>query len=148
MPDEPQDAPQTETPQPPTEDSSNSSSSAASSQKRVLIVEDERPLSHALELKLTNQGFSVMVAHDGAEALEALKNDSFDVMLLDLVMPTVDGFQVLQHLQSTPHAPIVFVLSNLSQHEDEERARALGATKFFIKSDIPLSEIVEEIKNT
>ncbi len=116
-------------------------------QKRVLIVEDEKPLSHALELKLGSEGYTVMVATNGQEALDALANSQFDVMLLDLMMPTVDGFQVLQQMKSLPSQPVVFVLSNLSQHEDEEKALALGAKKFFIKSDTPLSTIVEEVKN-
>lgn len=116
-------------------------------QKKVLIVEDEKPLSHALELKLSNEGFTVFVAHNGQEALEALKTGAYDVMLLDLMMPTVDGFQVLQQMKDLAHPPVVFVLSNLSQHEDEERVLALGAKKFFIKSDTPLSTIVEEVKS-
>lgn len=116
-------------------------------QKRVLIVEDERPLSHALELKLGNEGFQVKVATNGQEALDLLKDGQFDVMLLDLMMPTIDGFQVLQQMKGLQQPPVVFVLSNLSQHEDEERVLSLGAKKFFIKSDTPLSTIVEEVKN-
>jgi len=116
-------------------------------QKRVLIVEDEKPLSHALELKLTREGFSVFVAHTGQEALDAIKDNEYDVMLLDLMMPMVDGFQVLEELKKSTRQPVVFVLSNLSQHEDEERVLALGARKYFIKSDTPLSTIVEEVKN-
>jgi len=116
-------------------------------QKKVLIVEDEKPLSHALEIKLTNEGFQVTVAHNGQEALDLLKTGTFNVMLLDLMMPTVDGFQVLQQMKAMQQLPVVFVLSNLSQHEDEERVLALGAKKFFIKSDTPLSVIVEEVKN-
>lgn len=114
--------------------------------KRVLIVEDEKPLAHALELKLEREGFEVSLARNGQEALDALSKGTFDVMLLDLMMPTLDGFQVLQQLQSKENRPVVFVLSNLSQHEDEERVLALGAQKFFIKSDTPLSLIVDEVK--
>lgn len=115
--------------------------------KRVLIVEDEKPLSRALELKLSAVGFTVTVATNGQEALQLLETGEFDVMLLDLMMPTVDGFQVLQQMKSAAHQPVVFVLSNLSQHEDEERVLSLGAKKFFIKSDTPLSTIVEEVRN-
>ena len=115
-------------------------------QKQILICEDEKPLSHALELKLQSEGFATVVAANGQEALDHLKDGHFDLMLLDLMMPTVDGFQVLQKMKDLPNQPIVFVLSNLSQHEDEERVMALGAKKFFIKSDTPLSVIVEEAK--
>ena len=116
--------------------------------KSVLIVEDEKPLSHALELKLSSEGFKTQTADNGQQALDILKNGGVDIMLLDLMMPELDGFQVLQQIQQmqiTPQ-PIVFVLSNLSQREDEERVLALGAKKFFIKSDTSLSTIVEEVK--
>jgi len=116
------------------------------SQKQILIVEDERPLAHALELKLQHEGFQVAAATNGQEALDLIKANSFAVVLLDLIMPVMDGFQVLEHLQSFPNKPVVFVLSNLSQHEDEERVLKLGARKMFIKSDTPLTVIVEEIK--
>lgn len=115
-------------------------------QKKVLIVEDEKPLSHALELKLTHEGFTVSVAQNGQQCLELLDKDAFDIVLLDLMMPVVDGFQVLEHLRAKGQMPYVIVLSNLSQHEDEERALGLGAKKYFIKSDTPLAMIVEEVK--
>lgn len=117
----------------------------SSTPKKVLIVEDERALAHALELKLLSQGFSVTVANDGQEALDQLQAGVFDVILLDLMMPKIDGFQVLEKLRSKPRQPVVFVLSNLSQPEDEARVIKLGARKFFIKSDTSLSEIVNEI---
>lgn len=118
----------------------------ANEAKKVLIVEDERPLSHALELKLQHEGFVVSVAANGRECLEQVHSQKFDVVLLDLIMPEVDGFQVLEELKHLPDAPAVFVLSNLSQREDEERVLELGAKKFFIKSDTSLTTIVEEVK--
>lgn len=117
-----------------------------SDQKRVLIIEDEKPLSHALELKLQHEGFDVTVAGNGQEGLELLKSQSFTVLLLDLIMPVMNGFQVLEEVKKLPNQPAVFVLSNLSQHEDEERSLAMGARKFFIKSDTPLNIIVDEVK--
>ena len=120
----------------------------AADQKRVLIVEDEKPLSHALELKLKHEGFAVTTAFNGQECLNLIDSQQFDVVLLDLMMPVMDGFQVLEQLQQKQNKPAVFVLSNLSQHEDEERVLALGARKFFIKSDTPLTTIVEEVKSS
>lgn len=114
--------------------------------KRVLIVEDERPLAHALELKLQHEGYQTTWASNGQDCLKAIDEGEFDVVLLDLMMPVMDGFQVLTQLGQKANRPTVFVLSNLSQHEDEERVLALGAKKFFIKSDTPLSTIVEEVK--
>ena len=115
--------------------------------KRVLIVEDERPLAHALELKLKHEGFDATVASNGADGLRLIEEGGFDVVLLDMMMPVMNGFQVLQELQKKDNKPIVFVLSNLSQHEDESRVIAAGAKKYFIKSDTPLSVIIDEVKN-
>lgn len=115
--------------------------------KRVLIVEDERPLAHALELKLTHEGYEATVAGNGKEGLDLILQGNFDVVLLDMMMPVMDGFQVLKELQKLEKPPVVFVLSNLSQREDEARVLEAGARKYFIKSDTPLSIIVDEVKN-
>jgi DNA-binding response OmpR family regulator len=114
--------------------------------KHVLVAEDERPLAHALELKLTKEGYQVTLAKNGQECLELVAQGGFDVLLLDLMMPVVDGFKVLEQLQSVADRPVTFVLSNLSQQEDETKALSLGASKFFIKSNTPLAVIVAEVK--
>lgn len=113
---------------------------------KVLIVEDDALLARGLEVKLKHEGLFTTITVDGEEALKALEENDFDVILLDLVMPTMDGFQVLEALQKAGKKPTVFVLTNLSQHEDEVRARALGAKRFFIKSDTSLNKIVEAVK--
>ncbi len=118
----------------------------AATVKRVLIVEDEKPLSHALQLKLQSVGFETQVANDGQEGLNFVLTGKFDVMLLDVMMPGLDGFQVLEKMQEMPKKPVVFVLSNLSQPVDEEHIKQLGAKKYFIKADTPLATIVEEIQ--
>lgn len=115
--------------------------------KKVLIVEDERPLAHALELKLQHEGCQTTAVHNGKDALAQLDGGGFDVVLLDMMMPEMDGFQVLQQLHAKGNMPTVFVLSNLSLHDDEQRVLGLGAKKYFIKSNTPLAVIVEEIKN-
>jgi DNA-binding response OmpR family regulator len=115
--------------------------------KQVLITEDEKPLAHALQLKLEHEGYGVTVASNGQECMDLIGKQEFDVILLDLMMPQVDGFQVLEHLQKQGSKTKVYVLSNLSQHEDEQRVLALGAKKFFIKSNTPLTVIVDEVKN-
>jgi len=114
--------------------------------KHVLIVEDERPLAHALELKLQFEGFDVTVHNNGKDGLDAALTGAYDMLLLDLMMPVMDGFQVLRELEKMPKRPPVFVLSNLSQHEDEDRVLEAGAKRYFIKSDTPLSTIVDAIK--
>lgn len=114
--------------------------------KKVLIVEDEKPLAHALELKLQHENITAAIATNGQEALDLLKKDKFDVVLLDMMMPVMDGFTALQEIAKLPNPPTVFALSNLSVHDDQNRVLELGAKKYFIKSDTPLSVIVDEIK--
>lgn len=114
--------------------------------KKILIIEDERPLARALELKLTHVGFETKTAVNGEEGLAILQEESFDLILTDLVMPKVDGFAVLTALRERGNTTPVIVLTNLSQAEDESRARTLGASGFLVKSDISVSEIVERIK--
>ena len=92
-------------------------------QKNILIVEDEKPLAHALTAKLTKSGFAVTAAENGEEALEHLTSGAFDLVITDLVMPGMDGFGLLTAMkEKNIHIPTV-VLSNLSQESDESKAR-------------------------
>lgn len=120
----------------------------AESQKRILVVEDEKPIAKALELKLTKEGFHTRSVSNGEEALQVLGQEPYDLVLLDLVMPKLDGFKVLERMHAQKHSMPVFVLSNLGQEEDIKRARQLGAREFFVKSDIPISEVVSHVKHT
>jgi DNA-binding response OmpR family regulator len=112
--------------------------------KKVLIVEDERPLSHALELKFTHEGYEVVIATDGAEALKIANTTKFEVILLDLIMPNMDGFTFMEKLKKK--SPII-ILSNLGQDEDKERAKELGAIGYFVKSNTPITEIIKAVKS-
>jgi DNA-binding response OmpR family regulator len=113
--------------------------------KKILIVEDEKPLSRALQLKLTSSGFSVKAAYDGEEALSILSGEQFDLIVLDLILPKLTGFEVLEELKKKKSTTPVIVASNLSQGEDQERAKTLGARDYFVKSDTSLSQVVEHI---
>jgi len=113
--------------------------------KKILIIEDEKPMARAMELKLTHAGFGVTVAFNGEEGLMHLEKGIFDLILCDLVMPKADGFKVLGTLKEKNSKTPVMILTNLSQEEDEKRARALGASEFFIKSDTPIAVIVERV---
>jgi DNA-binding response OmpR family regulator len=114
--------------------------------KKILIVEDERPLSKALELKLTKEGYETTVATDGGSAVELLKKQDFDVAVLDLVMPQYDGFHVLEYVHEKKLKMKVIVLSNLSQTEDVKKAKNFGAEEYFIKSNTPIVTLVDNIK--
>lgn len=117
----------------------------ATTKKKILIIEDEKPMAHALELKLTHAGFEVKAVFNGEEGIKLLQKETYALILLDLVMPNVDGFTVLEILKEKKIKTPVMVLTNLSQDKDEERTKALGAKEFFIKSNTPIATIVEKV---
>ena len=110
--------------------------------KKILIIEDEKALSRALSLKLQSEGFEVEVANDGELGLAAIKKFKPNLIILDLVMPKFDGFEVLAKIKGKK----VVVISNLSQDEDIEKAKKLGAKEYFIKSNVSLVDVVNKIK--
>lgn len=113
--------------------------------KKILVTEDDKPLAKALELKLSHSGFDVTVAYDGDAAIELLKKEKFDLAILDLMLPKKNGFQILEELQSQKIKIPVIVLSNLSQQEDLKRVKELGATDYFVKSNTPINNVVEQV---
>ena len=113
----------------------------------ILVVEDEKPLNHALTLKLKGAGYEVDSAFDGEQALQFLESKQYDLIFLDLIMPKIDGFGVLENLQKRGINSLIYVLSNLGQPEDRQRAASLGAAGVLIKADTPLSTIVELVKS-
>ena len=113
--------------------------------KKILIIEDETSLANALKLKLFSVNYEVDVAENGKVGLEKLKAKQYDLVLLDLILPEIDGFEVLERVKTMAVRPPIVVLSNLSQDEDQQRVRALGAIEFFVKSDIELFKLVDYI---
>lgn len=111
--------------------------------KKILIIEDEKTLARALELKLTRSGYNARAVFNGEDGMELLLRESFDLILLDLIMPKIDGFMVLKEIQRQKIKTPVMVLTNLSQEEDMKRTKAFGAKDFFIKSNTPIATIVE-----
>jgi len=121
---------------------------AASGKKRILIVEDERPLAHALELKMSHEGYETHVASTGQEGLTEAKSGNYDLILLDLILPGIDGFAILEALKDQPKKPIIIVLSNLGQDEDRKKAADFGAKEYLVKSNVPLADIVKVVKSS
>lgn len=117
----------------------------ATAKKKILVIEDEKPMARALELKFGHVGFEVKTVTNGEDGVELLQKETFALILLDLVTPKMNGFAVLETLKERGDETPVMVLTNLSQEEDENRARALGAKEFFIKSNTPLATIVEKV---
>ncbi len=97
--------------------------------KKILLVEDEPMLSNLLRQRLEKEGFQITLAHDGSEAIKILKQYKPDLILLDIILPKLSGFEVMEMMKSDPtlqSAPVV-VVSNLGQAEDVERGQNLGA---------------------
>lgn len=117
-----------------------------SGKKKILIVEDEKPLAHALELKMTHEGYETTVASTGREGLEKASSGDYDLILLDLILPEVDGFAILEGIKSKNLKPVVVVLSNLGQDEDRKKAEEFGVKNYLVKSNVPLADIVKVVK--
>ena len=102
------------------------------------------PLARALDIKLSRSGYTTQITYNGQEALDAVSKDTFDLVVLDLVMPLMDGFTFMQKVKSAT-TPEILVLSNLSQAEDIKKAKDLGAFDFLVKSNASLQNIVDYI---
>jgi len=117
--------------------------------KKIMIIEDDHFLSSLMKARLEKEGFVVVQALDGEEAMETLKKDIPSLVILDLIMPKVTGFEVLQMISITPQLdkiPVVIV-SNLAQDSDIEKARQLGAREYFIKVKVSIDDLVGKIKS-
>jgi DNA-binding response OmpR family regulator len=115
---------------------------------RILLAEDDRFLRKAAETMLKRAGFTVIPAADGEEALRLAREHVPDLMLLDLIMPKMQGFDVLKELkgdEATSGIPVI-VLSNLGQDSDVQLARERGAHDYIIKSNIALEQLVERVR--
>lgn len=114
--------------------------------KKILVVEDDQILLKALNMELLSSGFDVYSAENGAEGLRVCEKVKPDLILLDLLMPKMNGFEFLEGLKKAKKKIPVIVLSNLSQDEDKAKATKLGACDYFIKSSTNLSEITKKIQ--
>jgi len=112
--------------------------------KRVLIVEDESSLREALRRKFEGQGFQVNVAEDGETGLQSAVDQKPDIILLDIMMPHIDGFSLLTLLKDHQNLKnvLVILLTNLGQSDDEKRGLELGAVEYLVKADHSLADII------
>jgi len=115
--------------------------------QKILWVEDDQFLSSILAVKLSHEGCLGLYAKNGEEALEILKQEVPDIILLDLLLPGMTGFEVLKAIrQDSRLAQVpVIVLSNLGQKDDMDKTKTLGATKYLIKAEHDLDDIVNEV---
>jgi DNA-binding response OmpR family regulator len=116
--------------------------------EKVLIIEDDRFLRELMVRKLKMENFEIIEAEDGAEGLKKIKEEKPDLVLLDLILPEMDGFEVLEQKrkdEEIKNIPVI-ILSNLGQKEEIDRGLQLGAKDYLIKAQFSPSEIIEKVK--
>ncbi|MBA7634789.1 Polar-differentiation response regulator DivK [subsurface metagenome] len=116
--------------------------------KKILFVEDEPALQKTFGDILKQEGYEMLSALDGQKGLELAKSEKPDLILLDLVLPKMHGFEVLKSLkedETTQDIPII-VLTNLEAMGDVEKALEMGATTYLVKASYSLEEVVQKIK--
>jgi len=113
----------------------------------ILIIEDDKFLNDLIGKKLEREGFKIFSVIDGERGLEILKEEEVDIILLDLLLPGMHGFEFLRLIKGDPkvkNIPVI-ILSNLGQKEDVEKGLALGAIDYLVKAGVTLDEIVVKI---
>jgi DNA-binding response OmpR family regulator len=116
--------------------------------KKILIIEDDSFLQSLEANKLSKNDYDILLASNGEEGMKKINEPNIDLILLDLVLPGFDGFEILKKIRennATKETPVI-VFSNLSEEKDFKRAKGLGATEFMIKSNFTLDELTEHIK--
>ncbi len=115
---------------------------------KVLVVEDDKFLRDMISRKLDKEGYEVVQAVDGEMGEQKAKSEKPDIILLDLILPGIDGFEVLERIKSDPeisNVPVI-ILSNLGQKSEVERGFGLGAVDFLIKAHWTPPEIVKKVR--
>lgn len=119
-----------------------------SKKAKILIIEDDNFLAKAYQIKFGKGGFEVVIAMNGAEGLDKAGKEAPKLILLDLMLPKMSGFEFLELIkkdEKLKSIPVV-VLSNLGQKSDIDKAMALGAVEYFIKTEYTLEDIINKIK--
>ena len=116
--------------------------------KKILIIEDDKFLRELITRKLLNEAYEVSEAVDGEEGIKKIKEEKPDLVLLDLILPGIDGFEVLSQMrkESALSSIPVIILSNLGQKEDVEKGLKMGAVDYLIKAHFTPGEIIDKIK--
>ncbi len=132
---------------PPSADLSHNTSKKKKDNIFILVIEDDKFLRELLVRKLTGEGFDVQNAIEAGAAFQILSQRKPNIVLLDLILPGVDGFEILSRIKADPKIsdiPVI-ILSNLGQKEDLDKAMALGAKDFMVKANFTLDEIVKKV---
>ncbi len=115
---------------------------------RILLVEDDLALAAAYKIRLEAESFDVRHCPNGEEAMQTALDYRPDLILLDLMMPRISGFDVLDILRNTPNTANIkiIILTALSQQSDQQRAKELGADEYLVKSQAVVSDVVKRIR--
>jgi len=116
--------------------------------KKILLIEDDPFISDVYITNLRNNGFEVALASDGKKGLELIKKGKFNLILLDLLLPKVDGFTLLEKIKkemSSKNIPVI-ILTNLGEKGDIEKGKRLGATDYLVKINFTPKEVIEKVK--
>jgi DNA-binding response OmpR family regulator len=118
--------------------------------KKILIIEDETTLADMYKFKLEKNGYKVLLAPDGVTGINIARTEQPDLVLLDIIMPGIDGFEVLRELRSytTTENLIIFIFSNLGQKDEIEKGIQEGANDYLIKTDLTPSQLLEKVNKT
>jgi two-component system phosphate regulon response regulator PhoB/two-component system alkaline phosphatase synthesis response regulator PhoP len=120
----------------------------AENKKRILIVEDDPVLSSMYKTKFELDGFEVITVASGPAGLETAKKEKFDIIFLDVILPQIDGFTVLEEIKRNPETkdiPVV-MLTNLGTQEDMEKGKRMGAIDYIVKASLTPSQVSDKIK--
>jgi len=117
--------------------------------RKILVIEDDKFLRELISQKLLKEGYDIAEANDGEKGIEAVKKENPGLVLLDLILPGIDGFEVLARIKADPEIseiPII-ILSNLGQKDDIEKGLKMGAADYLIKAHFTPAEIIEKIRS-
>ena len=117
--------------------------------KKILLVEDDEALAAVYRSRLELEGFETMEVNNGEKALSAAVEFKPDLILLDVMMPKISGFDVLDILRNTPETANIHVvmLTALSQPKDKEKAESLGVDDYLVKSQVVIGDVIERIRH-
>ena len=117
------------------------------SKRKILIIEDDKSLQNALVEMLTQEKYEVVSAFDGEEGLRKAKDEKPDLILLDIILPKKDGYEILAEIKKGEEKNIpILILTNLGEIDNVQKALDLGATTFMVKSDFSLKDVLEKVK--
>jgi len=117
--------------------------------KKILIVEDDNFVTEVYSAKLTEMGYETVLAQNGEKGLEILRNDKVDMILLDILMPVMNGVEMLEEIKKNEewkHIPVI-LLTNVGEKESIQKVRDMGVKNYLIKSHFTPAEVIEKIES-